>query len=108
MKQLNLEKDQILVTKRNQYFMIGFFIVFVAIFLFINGKRKKKQYQLKASLEYQKTILESKEKFLENMSHEIRTPITSIIGYLNLLSEENLVNEKRVKYTNIALSLIHI
>lgn len=105
MKQLNLEKDQILVTKRNQYFMIGFFIVFVfaAIFLFINGKRKKKQYQLKASLESQKTILESKEKFLENMSHEIRTPITSIIGYLNLLSEENLVNEKRVKYTNIAI-----
>jgi len=105
MKQLNLEKDQILVTKRNQYLMIGFFIVFVfaAIFLFINGKRKKKQYQLKASLESQKTILESKEKFLENMSHEIRTPITSIIGYLNLLSEENLVNEKRVKYTNIAI-----
>lgn len=105
MKQLNLEKDQILVTKKNQYFMIGFFIVFVfaAIFLFINGKRKKKQYQLKASLESQKTILESKEKFLENMSHEIRTPITSIIGYLNLLSEENLVNEKRVKYTNIAI-----
>ena len=105
MKQLNLEKDQILVTKRNQYFMIGFFIVFVfaAIFLFINVKRKKKQYQLKASLESQKTILESKEKFLENMSHEIRTPITSIIGYLNLLSEENLVNEKRVKYTNIAI-----
>ena len=58
---------------------------------------------MKASLESQKTILESKEKFLENMSHEIRTPITSIIGYLNLLSEENLVNEKRVKYTNIAI-----
>ena len=37
------------------------------------------------------------------MSHEIRTPITSIIGYLNLLSEENLVNEKRTKYTNTAI-----
>ena len=85
--------------------MIGFFIVFVfaAIFLLINGKRKKKQYQLEASLESQKTILQSKEKFLENISHEIRTPITSIIGYLNLLSEENLVSEKRTKYTNIAI-----
>ena len=105
LKQLNLDKDNLLVVKRNQYFMIGFFFVFVfaAIFLFINGKRKKKQYQLKASLESQKTILESKEKFLENMSHEIRTPITSIIGYLNLLSEENLVNGKRTKYTNIAI-----
>ncbi len=105
LKQLNLDKDNLLVVKRNQYFMIGFFFVFVfaAIFLFINGKRKKKQYQLKASLESQKTILESKEKFLENMSHEIRTPITSIIGYLNLLSEENLVSGKRTKYTNIAI-----
>jgi len=105
MKQLNLDKDKLLVEKRNQYFMIGFFIVFVfaAIFLIINQKRKKKQFQLEVSLESQKTILESKEKFLENMSHEIRTPITSIIGYLNLLSEENLVNEKRTKYTNTAI-----
>jgi len=105
MKQLNSEKDKLLVSKRNQYFIIGFFIVFVfaVIFLLINGKRKKKQYQLEASLESQKTILQSKEKFLENISHEIRTPITSIIGYLNLLSEENLVSEKRTKYTNIAI-----
>ena len=105
MKQLNLYKDKMLVVKRKQYFMIGFLIVFVfaSIFLIINEKRKKKQFQLEVSLESQKTILESKEKFLENMSHEIRTPITSIIGYLNLLSEENLVNEKRTKYTKTAI-----
>tara|TARA_B100001059_G_scaffold183461_1_gene184840 strand:+ start:347 stop:3223 length:2877 start_codon:yes stop_codon:yes gene_type:complete len=105
MKQLNLDKDKLLVVKRKQYFMIGLLIVFVfaSIFLIINEKRKKKQFQLEVSLESQKTILESKEKFLENMSHEIRTPITSIIGYLNLLSEENLVNEKRTKYTKTAI-----
>jgi signal transduction histidine kinase/CheY-like chemotaxis protein len=105
MKQLNLDKDKLLVKKRNHYFVIGLFIVFVfaSIFLIINEKRKKRQFQLEVSLESQKTILESKEKFLENMSHEIRTPITSIIGYLNLLSEENLVNEKRIKYTNTAI-----
>ena len=105
MKQLNLNKDKLLVLKRNQYLVIGFLIVFVfaSFFLIINEKRKKKQFQLEVSLESQKTILESKEKFLENMSHEIRTPITSIIGYLNLLSEENLVNEKRTKYTKTAI-----
>ena len=105
MKQLNLDKDKLLVVKRKQYFMIGFLIVFVfaSFFLIINEKRKKKQFQLEVSLESQKIILESKEKFLENMSHEIRTPITSIIGYLNLLSEENLVNEKRTKYTKTAI-----
>jgi len=105
MKQLNLNKDKLIVLKRNQYLVIGFLIVFVfaSFFLIINEKRKKKQFQLEVSLESQKTILESKEKFLENMSHEIRTPITSIIGYLNLLSEENLVNEKRTKYTKTAI-----
>ncbi|MDC0870137.1 ATP-binding protein [Flavobacteriaceae bacterium] len=103
MKQLNQDKDKLLVVKRNQYFILGLFIVFASIFLIINEKRKKKQFQLEVSLESQKTILESKEKFLENLSHEIRTPITSIIGYLNLLSEENLVNEKRTKYTNTAI-----
>ena len=51
----------------------------------------------------QKTILESKEKFLENMSHEIRTPITSILGYLNLLNEEGIIAEKRIRYTNSAI-----
>ena len=37
------------------------------------------------------------------MSHEIRTPITSILGYLSLLKEENLMTEKRLNYTNNAI-----
>jgi len=34
MKQLNSEKDKLLVSKRNQYFIIGFFIVFVFAVIF--------------------------------------------------------------------------
>ena len=67
------------------------------------NQRKKKQYILEVSLRSKKSILESKEKFLENMSHEIRTPITSILGYLNLLNEEGLIAEKRIRYTNNAI-----
>jgi signal transduction histidine kinase/CheY-like chemotaxis protein/AraC-like DNA-binding protein/predicted negative regulator of RcsB-dependent stress response len=105
MKQLSLKKDDLLVKSRNQYIIIGMFIVivFASFFIIINNQRKKKQYRLEVSLRAQKTILESKEKFLENMSHEIRTPITSILGYLNLLNEEGLIAEKRNRYTNIAI-----
>ena len=102
MKQLSLKKDDLLVKSRNQYIIIGMFIVivFASFFIIINNQRKKKQYRLEVSFRAQKTILESKEKFLENMSHEIRTPITSILGYLNLLNEEGLIAEKRIRYTN--------
>jgi len=105
MKQLSLKKDDLLVKSRNQYIIIGMFIVivFASFFIIINNQRKKKQYRLEVSLRAQKTILESKEKFLENMSHEIRTPITSILGYLNLLNEEGLIAEKRIRYTNSAI-----
>ena len=105
MKQLSLKKDDLLVKSRNQYIIIGLFIVivFASFFIITNNQRKKKQYRLEVSLKAQKTILESKEKFLENMSHEIRTPITSILGYLNLLNEEGLIVEKRIRYTNSAI-----
>ena len=105
MKQLSLKKDDLLVKSRNQFIIIGMFIVivFASFFIIINNQRKKKQYRLEVSLRAQKTILESKEKFLENMSHEIRTPITSILGYLNLLNEEGLIAEKRIRYTNSAI-----
>lgn len=105
MKQLSLKKDDLLVKSRNQYIIIGLFIVivFASFFIITNNQRKKKQYRLEVSLKAQKTILESKEKFLENMSHEIRTPITSILGYLNLLNEEGLIAEKRFRYTNSAI-----
>ena len=105
MKQLNLKKDDLLVKSRNQYIIIGMFIVivFASFFIIINNQQKKKQYRLEVSLKAQKTILESKEKFLENMSHEIRTPITSILGYLNLLNEEGVIAEKRIRYTNSAI-----
>ncbi|MDA9070904.1 hypothetical protein N9K09_02090, partial [Flavobacteriaceae bacterium] len=31
------------------------------------------------------------------------TPITSILGYLNLLNEEGVIAEKRIRYTNSAI-----
>jgi len=41
-----------------------------------------------------------KDSFVALVSHEVRTPLTSILGYLELLTEQDLTEEQR-SYTNI-------
>lgn len=42
-----------------------------------------------------------KTSFLQNMSHEVRTPMNAIMGFSELLRNENLLPEKRREYVNI-------
>lgn len=42
-----------------------------------------------------------KSAFLANMSHEIRTPMNGILGFVEMLSRENITTEKRNHYANI-------
>lgn len=53
--------------------------------------------------EEERKIEQSKDDLITNMSHDIRTPLTSVIGYLTLLKQEELNDpEKAMKYINIA------
>ena len=55
-----------------------------------------------ARLEAQKAA-EAKEYFLSNMSHEIRTPLNAILGFVNLLIEQDISKQHR-KYLDIILN----
>lgn len=40
---------------------------------------------------------ETRQKFISDISHEFQTPLTSIQGFANILKEEDLPKEQRVK-----------
>ena len=42
-----------------------------------------------------------KTELITNVSHDIKTPLTSIINYVDLLSKEDLQNEKAVEYLEV-------
>ena len=51
-------------------------------------ERQRYEQQLIAAKEHAEELLQMKTSFLNNMSHELRTPLTSILGYAEVLHEE--------------------
>ncbi len=59
--------------------------------------------QLKLSLAEERTAVQSKNELISNVSHDLRTPLTSIIGYLRLVNEDQYKDEVELRYyTDIA------
>lgn len=66
-----------------------------------NTERKKAERHLKQALAKAKESDRLKSAFLSNMSHEIRTPMNGILGFTNLLKEENLSELTKEGYLQI-------
>ncbi|MDV7719282.1 GHKL domain-containing protein [Pediococcus ethanolidurans] len=55
------------------------------------------------SMDEERKIEQSKDELITNVSHDLRTPLTSIIGYLGLIENQQYQNEDDVlKYTHTA------
>lgn len=60
------------------------------------------RYTIKELMEKERVVEKTKNDLITNVAHDLRTPLTSIIGYLELLqNEESFEMETRKKYLNI-------
>lgn len=63
--------------------------------------RKQTLQELIAAKEKAEQSDKLKTAFLQNMSHEIRTPLNGILGFAELLNEEDITPEEVKKYSDI-------
>ncbi|MFH0761929.1 MAG: PAS domain-containing sensor histidine kinase [Bacteroidota bacterium] len=65
------------------------------------SERKQTLQELIAAKEKAEQSDKLKTAFLRNMSHEIRTPLNGILGFAELLNEEDITPEEVKKYSDI-------
>lgn len=58
--------------------------------------------EIKAIIEEERSTENKKNELITNVAHDLRTPLTSIIGYLDLVSRKDLPSDTREKYIGIA------
>ncbi|BDR57799.1 sensor histidine kinase [Xylocopilactobacillus apicola] len=57
------------------------------------------------SMKEERRIEQSKDELITNVSHDLRTPLTSIIGYLNLIEDDQTLDLATIrKYVHIAFA----
>ncbi|TAH65778.1 MAG: HAMP domain-containing histidine kinase [Anaerolineaceae bacterium] len=73
-------------------------------FALISDKLNKMADDIKRIMENERRSEEAKNELITSVAHDLRTPLTSIIGYLDLVSTKQLSEEVRRNYIEIAYS----
>jgi len=73
-------------------------------FALMADKLNNMAVDIKKIMENERRSEEGKNELITSVAHDLRTPLTSIIGYLDLVSTKQLSEEVRRNYTMIAYS----
>ncbi|MEE1946869.1 ATP-binding protein [Pedobacter sp. KR3-3] len=79
--------------------LIGFFfLTIVLVYLILTDITSINRYRkdLETAKDEAEYHSKAKQRFLSNMSHEIRTPLQSILGYAELIAQQDKPNKKNV------------
>lgn len=71
-------------------------------FAFLADKLNHMANDIKRIMENERRIENSKNELITSVAHDLRTPLTSIIGYLDLVSSKELDSQTQKKYISIA------
>lgn len=69
----------------------------------LDNRVKERTFELRIAKEQAEESERLKTSFLANMSHEVRTPMNGILGFSELLGNQSISDDKRMKY----IKLIH-
>jgi len=65
------------------------------------ARMEKRQAEMEVALEKARESEKLKSTFLANLSHEIRTPMNAILGFSELMAQENLTPQRQAQYADI-------
>jgi two-component system aerobic respiration control sensor histidine kinase ArcB len=66
-------------------------------------ERKQMEEKLKIAKKKAESANRAKSRFLATISHELRTPLASILGFANLLQQQDLEDKKKLEYADYIL-----
>jgi signal transduction histidine kinase len=66
-------------------------------------ERKQMEEKLKIAKKKADSANRAKSRFLATISHELRTPLASILGFANLLQQQDLEDKKKLEYADYIL-----
>ena len=97
-----------------QIILVGGFALITIIFFLVNilkdiTKSQHYRQSLEKAKAFSESLLKSKEQFMLSLTHDLKSPLSSIIGFTNLMEEDDEVSPRHQKYLeNINKASEHI
>ena len=101
-QKLSLERKQIFENSKNLLmiaFLVALGIIVISSIVIINDFVNSQRYRHRLETANRKSnnLLKNREQLISMVSHDLRTPLSSIVGYSELLSKQN-ISEKGQNY----------